>query len=88
MGFEDGDWWKERQNDAEKGRLNDSLLWCKNCQGLTVNALTLICSSCKFDNSPYYVNRDLPSGHHPSICNCAKCVERRLGRGKTDKEQR
>ncbi len=58
MGIEDRDWYKEQQKEKEVealiNKLNNSSFWCKKCQGLTVNALTLICEACSADNSILY----------------------------------
>ena len=56
MGIEDRVWYKEQQkeNDINALLLRNSKFWCKKCQGLTVNALTLICEACGEDNSMLY----------------------------------
>jgi hypothetical protein len=79
MGTEDRNWWKDKQNEFERRKLNDSILCCKYCEGLTVNALTLICSSCGKNNSQFYSNRN-PKNGHPPACNCVDCTNRRLGK--------
>ncbi|KKM05678.1 hypothetical protein LCGC14_1751650 [marine sediment metagenome] len=54
MGIENRDWYKEKQKENDAETLSNSSIWCKECQGLTVNALTLICKACGFDNSVLY----------------------------------
>jgi ribosomal protein L37E len=77
MGIEDRDWWKDKENDKERKKLDNSSLFCRNCEGLTVNALTLICSSCGFDNRPFYTDRN-PINNHPIYCTCVDCIARRF----------
>jgi hypothetical protein len=79
MGKEDRNWWKDKQDNTEREKLTNSSLWCKYCEGLTVNALTLICSSCERDNSQFYRNRN-PVNGHPRACTCVECTNRRLGK--------
>jgi len=57
MPIQDRDWYKDKLDKIDEERLDDSSLWCKQCKGLTVNALTLICRSCGYDNSAYYQDR-------------------------------
>ena len=63
MGIEDRDWYKDQQkeNDTNKlvNKLNNSSIWCKKCQALAVNALTLKCKACGADNSILYKSGDI-----------------------------
>ena len=77
MGIEDRNWWKDKQNDAERKKLANSSFWCKYCEGLTVNTLTLICNACGRDNSHFYRNIN-PVDGHPPTCTCAECTTKRL----------
>jgi ribosomal protein L37E len=77
MGLEDRNWWQDKQNEEERKKLSNSSLWCSKCGGLNVNALTLICSSCGFDNSKNHRNRN-PIDGHPFACTCVECTKKRL----------
>lgn len=55
MGIEDRDWYKEELRNREIAkqltRLDNSSFLCTKCGGFAVNALTLWCSYCGWDNS-------------------------------------